>query len=707
MESFGLGSREDILLCMIPALSFQDLLPNRAILTLLPRVAPEHRWAETAQLYENLLDTTIRSDPPEQFCYSAVAATVNFLLVANEPCSDVWPPRGLKSELDIVTWKLKTKFRDIITQLLPIYRCQGRGDDLWSLFPEETFRKQANICHETGEALGISDDHKRIFKAIKSAKDEADRPENGDPYPIPTPIEFPKDMGKSSDIFGWKPIHYACSSESKAFWRRLPYSARLPDPEFRRALKVLNLFEQSPLHVAASMGNTTALRYLIRALEPVFGMEKEELDQALNMIDINGMTPLHWAAKSGSLGCVKLITRRQQSLTRTDIWGREALHVAIGSPRGVDDRVISQLLNTGSWSLKIDNTGWSPVHYLQNAIPNRVHETTPWENRFNDQPGTPRSDEASLDDGSESFGMGRYYDDDLSDGSECQEMAGCSEENIPDWVNAISSIVDMIDEAEPKGSADSTRQNELVVFERLALKMHDFRDENGHTFLHLAAEVTPVSTVEELIQRGYDVEARDSEGRTPLHTAIQAGNNDVAECLVDHHQADLLAKDYAKFSTLTFAIQMRFYDMIDRILDTDGDLNGQGENGGTALHYAVHIEDLECAMRLVERLVEKGCDPKIEDFEGRTALHEALAIGSDQTALYLLQPDNIHQRLEDYRDQTLLIDACYGGCHKSIPRILKQWPSIMSKVDPEFNAPPISWACASENKAAVKAFNGQ
>ncbi|EEU34422.1 uncharacterized protein NECHADRAFT_102067 [Fusarium vanettenii 77-13-4] len=663
MESFGLGSRGDILLCMIPALSFQDLLPNRAILTLLPRIAREHRWAETARLYRNLLDTTIRSDPPEQFCYSAVAATVNFLLVANEPRSGVWPRRELASELSGVLWMLKTKFRDMIAQLLPFYHCQGRRNDLWSLLPEETFRKQVNIRHETAEALGISEDHKRMFKEIKDAKDKASRPENKNSYLVATPIAFPRDVGKSSDIFGWKPIHYACCSESEPFWRYLKMRGLQQAPE------ILNLFEQSPFHLAAAMGNPTALHYLIGALEVERRLEKEQLQQALDMVDINGMTPLHWAAKSGSLECVELITKKQkQSSTRTDIWGRQALHVAVGV---LDCQIISQLLETSRWSLKIDKTGWCPVKYLLDTY------STPLE---------PRSHDAGLDDGSESFGM-----------------SSCSEEDTPDWVDGI---IDIIDEAEPRRDSltDSTHQNALFAFERLARRMHGYRDEDGQTFLHLAATYTPICTVERLIQRGYDVEARDSEGQTPLHAAILAENYNVAECLVDIHQADLSAEDYAGSWTLIFAIGTRFRHMIDRILATDCDLDGQDENGRTVLHNAIHPVDPDFSMWLVESLVKKGCDPKIEDLDGRTALHTALEFGYDQVALSLLKPDRVRQTLDNYQDQTLLIAACYGGCHESIPRILELWPSIMSKTDPDFKAPPISWACASEKKAAVQAL---
>ncbi|RSL49481.1 hypothetical protein CEP54_012405 [Fusarium duplospermum] len=130
MESFGLGSTTDILLCMIPALSSVHLLPNQAILKLMPRVGSGRGWVETAICYRKLLETikTEKVSEEDQFSVNIVVASIDFLSFAYEPYDErMKPPEDLDDELRAITQELLSpKFIAIMERLEPVYHRQGR-----------------------------------------------------------------------------------------------------------------------------------------------------------------------------------------------------------------------------------------------------------------------------------------------------------------------------------------------------------------------------------------------------------------------------------------------------------------------------------------------------------------------------------------------------------------------------------------------------
>lgn len=130
MESYGLGSTTDILLCMIPALSSRYLLPNRAILKLMPRVGSGQGWVEIAICHKKLLET-IKTDTvskEDQFSVAIVVASMDLLSLAYEPYDgQMKPPRDLDDKLGAIAQELLSpKFITIMEKLAPVYRRQYR-----------------------------------------------------------------------------------------------------------------------------------------------------------------------------------------------------------------------------------------------------------------------------------------------------------------------------------------------------------------------------------------------------------------------------------------------------------------------------------------------------------------------------------------------------------------------------------------------------
>lgn len=100
--------------------------------------------------------------------------------------------------------------------------------------------------------------------------------------------------------------------------------------------------------------------------------------------------------------------------------------------------------------------------------------------------------------------------------------------------------------------------------------------------VHAFAREGEVENLLKCIESGIPVNARDSEGRTPLHWAIDRGHLNVAKALVDN-KADVNAKD---------------------------------NEGQTALHYAVVCE----REALAEFLVKQKADTSIKDEDGNSPL---------------------------------------------------------------------------------------
>ncbi len=62
------------------------------------------------------------------------------------------------------------------------------------------------------------------------------------------------------------------------------------------------------------------------------------------------------------------------------------------------------------------------------------------------------------------------------------------------------------------------------------------------TSLHWAARRNRIEEVEEHLRRGRHAEARDFQGRTPLHIAVLSGHDDVVALFIQHG-ADVNARD--------------------------------------------------------------------------------------------------------------------------------------------------------------------
>lgn len=197
VEAVGLGSASEILLCMVPALSFKDLLPNERILSLMPlefQQIQRHGWAQTAKFYRNLLESSIGAKIEEYFAFAAVVEAMEFVYLACEPFTkDIKPEKELDKELKEVVKKLAVDFPDILRELSPVYNLQKRletfkvvfhhyASDDEDGFPDVDF-PQGNSGERTPkqskflERIGVTDVHIQAGEA----QEDGERSKAGQP----------------------------------------------------------------------------------------------------------------------------------------------------------------------------------------------------------------------------------------------------------------------------------------------------------------------------------------------------------------------------------------------------------------------------------------------------------------------------------------------------------------------------------------------
>lgn len=125
--------------------------------------------------------------------------------------------------------------------------------------------------------------------------------------------------------------------------------------------------------------------------------------------------------------------------------------------------------------------------------------------------------------------------------------------------------------------------------------------------------------IEALLGSGVEVDAKSEEGKPMLFLAVESGSLTAVEVLVAHG-ADLMIVDAESRGVLHWAAAHNYCGVIDFILEyatihhimLDSDL--EDYLGNTALHVAAAAGHKES----VQKLLEKGADPKKENLEHLT-----------------------------------------------------------------------------------------
>jgi len=168
----------------------------------------------------------------------------------------------------------------------------------------------------------------------------------------------------------------------------------------------------------------------------------------------------------------------------------------------------------------------------------------------------------------------------------------------------------------------ATEKGDIREMERLIAAGAEVnaKDSNGRTPLHTAATYGQKEVAEQLISKGADVNAKDSSGETPLHEAAYRDNKEVAALLISKG-ADVNAKDSSGETPLHKAAYVGTKEVTELLISKGADVNAKDSSGETPLHMAAFSDQKDIA----ELLISKGADVNAKDSQGETPLHEAIS----------------------------------------------------------------------------------
>ncbi len=174
--------------------------------------------------------------------------------------------------------------------------------------------------------------------------------------------------------------------------------------------------------------------------------------------------------------------------------------------------------------------------------------------------------------------------------------------------------------------------------------------EDGKTALHISVENHDLEITNLLLAHGANPHRADSEGNEALHCAIKSKESDAAlslcKVLLDA-RADTMNQNSAGEIPLHQAVQLNSVnlELLDCFYKHEGyDINARGPGGQTLLHLAA----AKGADVLVASLIKHGASAKVEDSQGRTALHacaEAAVGATDVTPRVGKMPARVQRML--------------------------------------------------------------
>lgn len=149
--------------------------------------------------------------------------------------------------------------------------------------------------------------------------------------------------------------------------------------------------------------------------------------------------------------------------------------------------------------------------------------------------------------------------------------------------------------------------------------------------LHTAAMNADLATVELLLDRGAEIDARNDSGNTALHLAAFRGSREVVDALI-RRGAEVTLKDKGGFAALDWAAANGFQVIVAKLLNAGADVESRDLLGNTALFWAAENGHLD----VIDTLLARGADPGSRNSDGETPLHLAAANGELEVCALLL-----------------------------------------------------------------------
>ncbi|MCY4051342.1 MAG: ankyrin repeat domain-containing protein [Gammaproteobacteria bacterium] len=188
----------------------------------------------------------------------------------------------------------------------------------------------------------------------------------------------------------------------------------------------------------------------------------------------------------------------------------------------------------------------------------------------------------------------------------------------------------------------------------------DVRGINGKTALMIAARAGELDMVKELLQRGANPNSANINGGTPLMFAAISGNTLIIDELLSW-DAKVNATGSNGWNALMVASAKGFSDTVKRLLDYGADINAADVYLWTPLHRAAYENRLSAVEVLLDH---EDIEVDFQDDHGATPLHHAAVMGHQKVVEKLLEA-GADPLLQDSYGR-IASDYARGGGHESL-----------------------------------------
>jgi ankyrin repeat protein len=252
-----------------------------------------------------------------------------------------------------------------------------------------------------------------------------------------------------------------------------------------------------------------------------------------------------------------------------------------------------------------------------------------------------------------------------------------------------------------KNLIEAVNNGNLLEVEKILQQGADVnaKDKDGWSALHIAVNDVLVEIVNTLVRKGADVAAMDGAGATPLHYAASRGNIEEIKILLSNG-ADVNAQDSLGWTPLRWAVRNGNMEAIKLLVTRGANVNAKDRRGSAALHGSNMINVVKLLLArgslvnakdslgetplfiaawrgykdIASSLIESGADVNAETIYGGTPLQEAATHGHREIVDLLLQK-HAEINARDHAGYTSLHYALRAG-QKDIVELLRRHGGI-------------------------------
>jgi ankyrin repeat protein len=246
---------------------------------------------------------------------------------------------------------------------------------------------------------------------------------------------------------------------------------------------------------------------------------------------------------------------------------------------------------------------------------------------------------------------------------------------------------DMVEVVAAVAVPQETPQDWERVTKLLTGNLVKARDASGQTLLHRAAMANSKDLAWLLIAKGARVNARDSQGNTPLfHAVTSAPDREIAMLLISSG-VDVNAAMVGGYTALLFAAARGDKDLAASLVSHGANVNAKNDQGITALHMAAD----QGRRDLAELLLGAGANVNAKDNEGKTPLqYAAWADQKDMATLLMGRGAEVD-----------IFAACGLELMDRVKTLLSARPESVGAKD-GIGRTPLHWATWNGRKEAVE-----